>query len=111
MVKNLWLVFLLLIIPLDAKDKPVSDPCQAKLVIKAQKEGLKTLHFYQLPAYYWQARKCQAQHKNNLINRVEAAQLEKDFKQSSQLNGCTSSCVYLAVVSILYFYSSKALKE
>ncbi len=88
------------------------DPCQTELITKVNQKGLKSIRFYQLPKYYWEARKCQKLQRHiKLIAQNERKQIDRDFQTAYRLQGCATSCTYLAAVSILYFYASQAMKK
>ncbi len=111
MVIRTVVLIIILTVVLSANDEKPADPCETELIAKVEKDGLKSIRFFQLPKYLWQARKCQAARKSNLISRMENKQLDSDFNESKNLSGCTSSCVYIAVVSVVYFYASQSLKK
>lgn len=92
--------------------KESQNPCLNELIIKVNQQGLKSIRFFQLPKYYWAARKCQKlQNRNNLIAQNERKQIEQDYHESYRLEGCASSCTYLAAVAVLYFYASRAMQK
>ncbi|MFH1853626.1 MAG: hypothetical protein ABIA75_14920 [Candidatus Neomarinimicrobiota bacterium] len=114
MVRRPITIFLLLLAYATAADDTVAkpNPCQSELIRAVAKDGLKSLRFYQLPAYYRQARRCQKMRRNLvIIKKNEQKQLENDFQKSQRLPGFTSSCAYIATVSVVYFYASQSLKK
>jgi len=114
MVKTFILVVLFLPVLAMGEGQPEDspNPCQTKLITKVNQEGLKSIRFYQLPKYYWEARKCQKlQQQIKLIAKNERKQIDRDFRAAYRLEGCATSCTYLAAVAVLYFYAAQALKK
>lgn len=113
MVKFLVIVFFIYC-PLTAGDdeEQSQSPCAKPLIMQARTAGLKSLRFYQLPAYYFLALKCKRQQKQNrIIKNDERRQLDQDYRRSRRLNGFSSSCAYLATVAVASYYLGQTLKK
>ncbi|HBN45347.1 MAG TPA: hypothetical protein DD389_02635 [Candidatus Marinimicrobia bacterium] len=88
--------------------KKTENPCQSELIIKARKEGMRSIKPAELPQYIidlWFCRKEAAGKRTmQLINKTT---YEADQENSAKMQGFTSTCAYCASVSVVFFYMSK----
>ncbi len=84
--------------------KPVEKPCQNPVILKASKQGLRSLKLREIPTYVIKSWQCRRSGVNKTVFRnMDRRQLQKDYDNSHQLKGWTSTGAY-CVTSVVFFY-------
>tara|TARA_B100000809_G_scaffold231375_1_gene246480 strand:+ start:4161 stop:4514 length:354 start_codon:yes stop_codon:yes gene_type:complete len=81
------------------------NPCKSTYIKKAREGGLRSLSIFEIPVYYYDARRCEdVIESNKLFVDIEQAQITADFTQSKQMRSWTSSFAYCAIIALTSLY-------
>lgn len=81
----------------------LSDPCKSPLIMKAQREGLRSLSLKEIWPYYRDLRRCREAGEEQVGSRIAKQQLIQDYQTSHRLRGFTSACAYSVLAAWVYF--------
>jgi len=82
--------------------------CQSPLILKAKKEGMRSIKVTELPQFVidlWSCRK--ENNSKKLFKRINEKTYIEDYKMSQQFVGFTATCAYCSAASVLIFYLVK----
>lgn len=86
----------------------IENACQSTLIIKAKKDGLRSIKVSELPQYIIELWRCRKEKSSkNIFNRINEKTYVNDYKTSEEFVGFTATCAYCSAASVLIFYMFK----
>jgi len=108
MVKFILIVFICFSVLLGQELQQTEDACQSPLIIKANKEGMRSIKVTELPQFVIDLWKCRKEkNSKKLFKRINEKTYMEDYKMSQQFVGFTATCAYCSAASVLIFYLVK----
>jgi len=84
-----------------------SNPCNDPILLKAKKEGIKSLSLKDLYKYYKLRQSCKKSGGELYISQIEQAEFERDYERSKNMVSFTSTYSICVTVIVGYFYFGK----
>lgn len=86
------------------------NPCLDPVLLKARKEGLRSVKIYEIPTYFIRGRQCRKNGASReAFRRINQQQLEVDFTNGHRMQGWTSCWTYLAASTVLFYFLESAI--
>lgn len=108
MVKFLTIAFICFSILLGQETEKTDNPCQSELIIKAKREGVRSIKITELPTYVIELWKCRKEKEGKkTLKRINEKTYIKDYETAESFVGFTATCAYCSAASVLIFYIFK----
>ncbi|RMF11152.1 MAG: hypothetical protein D6762_00060 [Candidatus Neomarinimicrobiota bacterium] len=87
---------------------PEENPCQTPLIMRASRQGLRSIPIRKLPQFWYQVWQCRKSGVGAAaFRKLDRRQLESDYTESHQFHGWTSTWSYCITSVLFFFYLEK----